>query len=78
MVLTNDTKKFLNKVRREGEFVSRYDKEFYEGNTKLYDDTHSVIVYDYTDENNKSQRVVMFMEYGEYVDYYTTNIKIGE
>lgn len=74
MVLTNDTRKFLNKVRREGEFVSRYDKEFYEENTKLYDDTHSVIVYDYKDENGKLQRVTIFMEYGEYIDYYITNV----
>lgn len=74
MVLSSNTIKFLDKVRREGERIARYDKETIIDNTTIYDDTETVFVYAYQDEKGKLQKVIIFMERGEYKDYYLGGI----
>ena len=60
---------WLNKVRREGIRIARYDKEI---NSNEYDDTESVFIYDYKEViKNKETKMKVFivMRKGDYIDY---------
>lgn len=60
-----ETIKWLNKVRREGLRLARYDIVSDEG----YDETRSVFVYKYLEDADYIE-VVIFMDRGEYINYY--------
>lgn len=72
MKLAKETIEFLNKVQREGNNKTRYDKLDFANTwaTKHYDDTSSILIYEY--EGNK---VIIMMERGEYVDYFISTLK---
>lgn len=69
-MLSKDTIEFLNKVKSEGTNKTRYDK-LIEANTwqdNNYDVTSTIFIYDY-----EGKKVVIFMEKGEYTNYFILN-----
>ena len=54
---------FCNDIRRYGKFIARYDMN--ENGTKAYNDTKSILVYEYEDEI-----FYLVMESGNYLDLF--------
>lgn len=70
-MLSKEKIEFLNKVQREGTNKRRYDLLDLANTwaTKHYDDTESVFIYDFIEEDRR-MTVVIVMSHGEYIDYF--------
>ena len=74
-MLSKERIEFLNRVQREGTNKRRYDLLDL-ANTwsiKHYDDTESIFIYDFTDED-KRMTVIIVMSHGEYIDYFIRQV----
>ena len=74
-MLSKERIEFLNRVQREGTNKRRDDLLDLANtwSTKHYDDTESVFIYDFTDED-KRMTVVIIMSHGEYIDYFIRQV----
>lgn len=74
-MLSKERIEFLNRVQREGTNKRRYDllDSANTWSTKHYDDTESIFIYDFTDED-KRMTVIIVMSHGEYIDYFIRQV----
>lgn len=74
-MLSKERIEFLNRVQREGTNKRRYDLLDLANtwSTKHYDDTESIFIYDFTDED-KRMTVIIIMSHGEYIDYFIRQV----
>ena len=74
-MLSKERIEFLNRVQREGTNKRRYDLLDLANTwgTKHDDDTESIFIYDFTDED-KRMTVIIVMSHGEYIDYFIRQV----